>query len=214
LQQGATDSKIFCSQKHHEVSSKDLIKHMLPYMPADGINQTFKYYSLCNYFYFHYLFNLFYPNKKGINFQIENSKTHYYIQLLPAKAIDSIYFTKSHKSISEYGKQLGYEANRKDEIAYLRVTSFYKGLIENFNQNYEKFLDSAFADIKEKGKSKLIIDVRDNEGGGDNYENILFSYLNEEPFTTNERMSVAGRTFKYKQFAGNSSTGVKMLMES
>jgi len=60
----------------NNVSSKDLIQKMLPYISADGINQTFKYYSLYNYFYFHYLFNLFYPNKKGLKFEYQNNTTH------------------------------------------------------------------------------------------------------------------------------------------
>lgn len=198
----------------NEVSSKDLIKKMLLYMPADGINQTFKYYSLYNYFYFHYLFNLFYPDKKGVRFEIENNETHFYLQLLSPNTIDSIYTAKNEKSISKYDKPLAYKSNITDEIAYLRVTSFFKGFIENFKQNYEPFLDSCFTNIKQKGKGKLIIDLRNNEGGGDNYENILFSYLNEEPFTTNDNVSVAGRTFKFKQYAGNSSDGVKMFMEN
>lgn len=198
----------------NNVSSKDLINKMLPYLPADGINQTYKNYSLYNYFYFHYLFNLFYPQKKGVKVEFEDNKTHFYIQLIRPKNIDSIYFAKNKKSISEFGKQLAYKSNLTEEIAYLRVTSFYKGLIENFKQSYETFLDSCFADIKQKGKSKLIIDLRNNEGGGDNYENLLFSYLNEEPFTSNQDVKVAGRTFKYKQYASNSSDGLKMFLEN
>lgn len=198
----------------NEISAKDLIKKMLPYMPADGINQTFKYYSLYNYFYFHYLFNLFYPDKKGVNFQIENNNTHFYLQLLSPKTIDSIYTVKNEKSISKFDKPLAYKSNLTNEIAYLRVTSFFKGFIENFQQHYETFLDSCFTDMQQKGKSKLILDLRNNEGGGDNYENILFSYLNDKPFKSNENVSVAGKTFKYKQYAGNSSDGVKIFMDN
>jgi len=57
-------------------STKTLINKMLQYIPADGINQTFKYYNLYNYFYLHYLFNLFYPDKKGVKIELENNNTH------------------------------------------------------------------------------------------------------------------------------------------
>lgn len=198
----------------NDVSSKDLIQKMLPYMPADGINQTYKYFNLYNYYYFHYLFNLFYPNKKGIKVELEKNNTHFYLETLSPKVIDSIYYAKNKKSISAYGQQLDYKSNLINGTAYLRVSSFYKGLIESFGQQYESFLDSSFADMGEKGSNNLILDLRDNEGGGDSYDNILFSYLNESAFTSNGVMRVAGRQFKYKQYASNSSEAIKAYMDN
>ena len=72
------------------VSTKILLSKMLEYIPADGVNQTFKYYNLYNYFYFHHLYNLFYPEKKAFKIELENNNTHYYIQGLKAREIDSI----------------------------------------------------------------------------------------------------------------------------
>ena len=198
----------------NDISSKVLIKKMLPYIPADGINKTFKYYSLYNYFYFHYLFNLFYPNKKGVKVEIENNSTHFYIELLKPKAIDEIYFAKNKKNISKYGKQLLYKSNLSNQTAYLKVGSFYKGLIEQFGQRYETFLDSAFTDIKSRGLQNLILDLRNNEGGGDGYENILLSYLIDTMKKSKGIIKVPGRKFNYTKYAINLSDDIKGFIEN
>jgi hypothetical protein len=197
----------------NDISSEELVQRMLLYMPADGANQSYKRYSLYNYYYFHHLFNLFYPGKQGVKVELQHDNTHYYIETLKPKSIDSIYAKKNHKSISSYDKQLDYQTNFPQQTAYLKVASFYKGLIENFGQQFEPFLDSCFSDMQKNRTRNLIIDVRDNEGGGDNYSSILFSYLNEHATTSKEGVLVAGRTFKYKQYAANSSADVKTFME-
>jgi len=198
----------------NEVSSKELITKMLPYMPSDGVNQTFKTYSLYNYFYFHHLFNLFYPTKRGVKIEIEKNKTHYYVALQSPKNIDSIYSSKNDKSISQYSNPLEFRTNLPNQTGYLRVTSFYKGFIENFKQEYEPFLESSFSQLKKKGITNLIIDIRNNEGGGDNYENILFSYFNRNDFKSNQIVKVAGKSFKFNQFAINSSDVIKSYIEN
>jgi len=197
----------------NNISSENLIKKMLPYMPADGINQTFKYYSLYNYFNFHYLFNLFYPDKKGVKIEIENDKTHFYVELLKPKLIDSIYFDKNKKSISFYGKQLEYNPNIAKQTAYLKFGTFYKGLIENFGQNYEAFLDSTFADIKLKRTQNLILDLRNNEGGGDGFDFLLLSYLINQTMQP-DKVSVPGRKFDYLKFATGLSDDFKAFVEN
>jgi hypothetical protein len=198
----------------NNISSTRLIQKMLPYMPADGINETFKYYSLYNYFYLHYLFNLFYPDKKGVKIELEKNDTHFYIQLLPPRTIDSIYFAKNKKAISQYGLQLLYKSDLQGKTAYLMVSSFYKGLIENFGQKYIPFLDSSFADIKSKGTNKLIIDIRNNEGGGDNYDGILLSYIVDKLPALNKVISVPAKDFPFNRYAINLPDDVKAYIEN
>jgi Peptidase family S41 len=198
----------------NNVTSKVLVQKMLSYMPADGINQTFKYYSLCNYFYFHFLFNLFYPGKKGIKLELENNKTHFYTELLKPRVIDSIYFARNKKSISGYDKQLDYKSNLPNRSAYLKIASFYKGLIENFGQKYEPFIDSAFSSIRSENIRNLILDLRNNEGGGDGYDNMLLSYLMDTLITGKGVIKVPGREFRYNKYAVNLTDDIKGFIEN
>lgn len=189
----------------NNVPAIELLERMSFYIPADGINQTFKYYTLYNYYYFHYLFNLFYPDKKGISIVLEtNSKrsfSEYYIELLKPKVIENNYFNKNGKGISQFNKQLSYKSDLPNKTAYLKIGSFYNGFIESLGQKYEPFLDSAFTDIKNKNLKNLILDLRDNEGGGD-YHKLLLSYLSVSP-TKQTKLFAPGREFKFTKYAVN-----------
>lgn len=197
------------------VSSKTLINKMLNYIPADGINKTFKYYNLYNYFYFHFLYNLFYPEKKDFEIELANNNTHYYIKGLLPREIETNYKSKTHKDISSYGKQLEYISNINNATAYLKINSFYKGLIENNGQKYEEFLDNSFADIKTKNIKDLIIDIRDNEGGGDSYDNILTSYLiGQIPNLNEDIIKAPGINFKFVSYSHDLSDDVKGFIEN
>ena len=172
-----------------------------------------KYYNLYNYYYFNYLFNLLYPDKKGVKIEVKNNNTHYYIELLKAREIERKYFAKTTKNVSQYYKQLEYKSNLPNQTAYLKIGSFYKGLIEQFGQKYEPFLDSSFADIKSKKIRHLIIDLRNNEGGGDGYDNMLLSYLINKPIVP-ENTTVSGRKFNFLKYTVNLSDEVKAFIEN
>lgn len=197
----------------NDVSADQLIKRMRTYIPADGVNQSFKDYTLCNYFYLHHLFNLFYPDKKGVKIEIEKNKTHFYLELLRPKVIEKNYLAKNPKGISFYGPQLEYKTNQVQSVGTLRVGSFYKGLIEGNGQRYESFLDSSFTDLQKKGIQNLILDVRGNEGGGDNYDRILFGYLGNlnlgKPVTY-----LPGTQFSTLPYAINLSDDVSMFVQN
>lgn len=195
-------------------TSQQLIKKMLPYMPADGVNETFKIYSLYNYFYFHFLYNLLNPDQSGVKIEIQNSKTHYYVELLSPKKIDSIYLAKNGKSISQYGQQLSYEANLPNKTAYVKIGTFYKGLIEQFGQKYEAFLATTFEDIAKQATQNLIIDLRNNEGGGDGYDNMLLQYLAAQNRPQKEVISVPSKQFKYTQYTIDLSDDIKGFIEN
>jgi hypothetical protein len=195
------------------VSAGQLIKEMRTYIPADGVNQSFKDYTLYNYFYFHHLFNLFYPDKKGVKIEIEKNQTHFYMELLRPKAIEKNYLAKTQKGISTYGPQLAYQADLTKSVGTLRVGSFYKGLIEGKGQRFEPFLDSCFSDLQQKSIQNLILDVRSNEGGGDNYDRILFNYLGDlnlgKPITY-----LPGTQFSTLPYAINLSDDVSMFVQN
>jgi Peptidase family S41 len=189
----------------NNVSATELIKKMSLYIPADGVNQTFKYYNLYNYYYFHYLFNLFYPDKKGVSIVLETKSKRnyadYYIELLKPKVIENNYFNKNRKGISQFDKQLSYKSDLPNKTGYLKIGSFYSGFIESLGQKYEPFLDSAFTDIKMKNLQNLILDLRDNEGGGDYYK-LLLSYLSVNS-TKQTKLFAPGREFNYTKYAVN-----------
>jgi hypothetical protein len=49
-------------------------------------------------------------------------------------------------------------------------------------QKYEQFISEAFAKIKAKGSNTLIIDLRNNGGGGNAFSDYMVSYIADKPF--------------------------------
>lgn len=68
------------------------------------------------------------------------------------------------------------------KTALLTVKSFDEGRISRAKLDFTKFLDSAFTALNTSKTTSLIIDVRDNGGGEDNYGALLYSYLSQQPF--------------------------------
>ncbi|NJM53326.1 MAG: hypothetical protein HC846_07975 [Blastocatellia bacterium] len=87
--------------------------------------------------------------------------------------------------------------DEKNKIAYLKIGSFYKGLAEN----YEQFLDKTFTEIKQSGIKHLIVDVRQNEGGGDGYWQMAYTYTTGNSLTeTGGLPYVKGDKFSYFKY--------------
>lgn len=67
------------------------------------------------------------------------------------------------------------------ETAYLYVPTFSNRRYRAANANYRATIQAIFDEIDEKGAASLILDLRDNGGGSEPNESILFSYLVAEP---------------------------------
>lgn len=185
------------------ISAPQLIASMLKYVPADGRNTTFKYFNLTNYYNFHFLYNLRYP--LTTDFVLTLAGTRRPVRLagqLPA-AIAENYRVRTGRGISYYGEQLAYQPARAPGVAYLRVGSFYKGLIERGGRRFEPFIDSVFADLKTRATQTLVLDLRHNEGGGDGYAEYLFARLTDRPFAGAGPDRVAGRRFSTLAYVPN-----------
>jgi hypothetical protein len=188
--------------------ASQLLSTMLPYMFADGRNQTFKYYFLYNYYHFHFLYNLLYPADSVFRLKLANGKKASIKAQTPA-AIEKTFAERNGKSISSFDNPLQYNATLAPNAAYLKIGSFYKGFIESFGTRYEPFLDSVFKDLDQRGTANLVLDLRNNEGGGDHYNDILFAYISSRPFVGSGFTTVPGRSFPFARYAVNLSDDLK-----
>ena len=184
-----------------------IIEKQLPLMSANGQNVSFKYARMSDYYQFHYLYSLM--NASMERFKIEaipyNSRKKQTFEIngeLPA-TISERYEKITGKPISTYADLLQYRVlDEKNKIAYLKIGSFYKGLA----QNYAQFLDKTFSEIKLSGIKHLIVDVRQNEGGGDGFWQMAYVYTTGNALEeTNGLLSVQGDKFSYLKYVENPS---------
>jgi Peptidase family S41 len=179
-----------------------ILEKQLPLMFANGQNTSFKYGNLEGYYQFHYLYQMM--NRGVERFKIEaipyNSKKNRTFEVegeLP-QTISERFEKITGKAISKYINLLQYKVlDEINKIAYLKIGSFYKGLAEN----YEQFLDETFTEIKQSGIKHLIVDVRQNEGGGDGYWQMAYTYTTGNSLTeTGGLPYVKGDKFSYFKY--------------
>ncbi len=104
---------------------------------------------------------------------------------LPAVNLDKI-TEREAQNVAEnkLPLRLAYPA---DSIAVLTIESFY---VDENVQKFYPFIDSAFNDIKNKKISNLIIDVRNNEGGEEDWGGYLYSYLTDKKFVYYKKLTL------------------------
>ncbi|MBK6574272.1 MAG: hypothetical protein IPG21_17700 [Saprospiraceae bacterium] len=166
-------------------SIEGFIKEYLQIFPSDGNNLTHKYRLLSSSRYFTRYFSMLYGYAEQYNVD--------YISLnetaLKTKTLQGLTFDKLLKIAKERypdkieeQKPAYFKINEDKKYAYLKIKSFDKGQYKKNKMNFEKFLKVSFKKMKSTNVPNLIIDVRDNGGGTDEYGRILFSYFVTEPF--------------------------------
>ncbi len=73
----------------------------------------------------------------------------------------------------------------KDSCALFRFYAF-----EDPQGGFKAFLDGMFTELKEKAVQKLVIDIRENQGGASSLGDLLLRYLAKQPFSQFSKIEV------------------------
>src|SRR3989338_4573641 len=133
----------------------------------------------------------------------------------------------SYKNLSELVTQVFNENNIREEIdqpaklqfqddntAILTFRTFSNSDFEEFNMNFETFVDSSFMEISKRKSDNLIIDMRDNGGGSEGNEDYLFSYLTDRPYTKYKHVELSNFSFSFLDFTDYSGMEDKLDLEN
>jgi len=96
----------------------------------------------------------------------------------------------------------------RDGIPILTVRTFGGRTISNAGIDYPAFLQNSFRDIAERQAEHLVIDVRNNGGGSDEYGKLLAAYLIPEPFDYYRFLEVNSDSFAFLEHTGMSSSDI------
>lgn len=178
---------IFCCKQNPELteaellsinnhSMKEIVDKIFQYIQSDGFIQSHKNWELPEYFQL--LFNTLYGISESyhVTYKAKTGEEKY--ATLQADMIKNIFCTNPFPRPAKY-LQLSYKPGN---IAVLTIKSFYNDFLQGTGENFSKFLDSAFTDIKIKNTQKLLIDIRGNQGGNDSNGELLYSYLTNRSF--------------------------------
>lgn len=99
--------------------------------------------------------------------------------------------------LPENSADLSFSKDRK--IAILRVRSF-EGDADSTKTKLDEFFRQAFEGIRENGTDQLILDLRNNPGGQDDFGSDLVSYLLQKPFQYYEDIRMRALHFQFEKY--------------
>ncbi|NNL03293.1 MAG: peptidase S41 [Eudoraea sp.] len=113
-----------------------------------------------------------------------------------------------------------YEMKRTDVLNAQMKLKFYEksaylnpGNFSGDEQKYQRFIDSAFVEIRKTESRNLIIDLRNNSGGNDSFSDYLVSYFANKPFKWNSKFTLKTSQFLKEHTRKNSDTTMAYFKE-
>ncbi len=162
------------------ITIEEIIGELKNYVTSDGYNKTIKYYRVADKFRF--FLSLIIDNQDEVKLDLIYPNQHEVLSQRIALAHDG-YIAKEIAKNEKREKE-AFTFNIIDSIGRLNIHSF------DYDESFEGFIDSTFAQIEKQNIKNLILDLRDNGGGYENNGVHLYSYLTNKPFQFYKRYEV------------------------
>ena len=188
-----------------------ITRAILAHLPSDGDNKTRKYWFLSRRFRLYYNLFIEQPDSFDVEYFDATKRQKKKISLPPLIENEA-----QATALPDDGKKpLRSEFLPESNTALLTIKTFGEDSIKKAGQDYPKFLEAAFKEIKEKNIQNLIIDLRSNSGGKDEFGSRLFSYLTDKEFRYFDYIETSTNKITLVQYtdAGNSTRINKMFAE-
>ena len=172
------------------------------YVFANGRNTTFKYQVLGTYHQFQYLLQALHPadtyaleiipyGKKG--------KQRITVQAELPQTVATAYRKQTGKDIGAWDPFIVYkQLDPKTKLGYVKFETFSAYRVENDSIKFATLFEKMFAQVKRDGIKNLIVDIRNNEGGDDNWQ-LATSYFRAIPAGDNAGLPYV-QSDKFTQF--------------
>jgi hypothetical protein len=178
---------IYCCNQNHMLTGSELvsinglpmsgiINNLFRLIPSDAGIESRKNWEINETFPFLYL--LHYGPQEKFTVTYINPKGEKQRAKLNAEVLKNVTCPPPFTRPSRY---LHLEL-KEEGIAVLTVKTFFDGFLQQAGEQFKGFLDSAFTAIRNNKTKKLIIDIRNNQGGNDENGALLYSYLVQKPF--------------------------------
>jgi len=145
---------------------------------------------------------------------VTQRKEHYTIKSIPAKELVEI--QKKVFRENNIRREIGKPAQLEfpdDRTALLTFRTFSNSDFEESGMEFRSFVDSCFQAIRNKGIAHLILDMRDNGGGSEGNEDILFSYLTDRPYTKYKYVELSALTYSFFAYTDYAKTEDRLELE-
>jgi C-terminal processing protease CtpA/Prc len=190
-------------------STDDVVRTMFSALPSDGQVETSKYRRLESTSTFGDLYSRLF----GITTRFEltyRSPGDGSVHSITVAGLTAEELTRRFES--RYAEVASAEQDRppveltyRDSVPVLTIRTFGGRTISNAGINYAAFLRGTFEELADGGASNLIIDVRNNGGGSDEYGKLLAAYLIDDTFDYYRYLEVNSDSFAFFEHTGMSN---------
>jgi Peptidase family S41 len=160
----------------NKVGMSEILRKMYTYMSSDGAILSRKDWELPDNFLF--LYNELYGHKDSFAITYRTLDGREGVAILKAETIKNISCGNPFPRPNRY-LSLNYQPGN---IAVLTVRTFFDGFLQQTGENFAAFMDSAFKALGERKIDRLLIDLRNNQGGNDGNGELLYAHLTRHPF--------------------------------
>lgn len=157
---------------------ENIRRKLMLYLPSDGKIQTKKNATLNNDAFL-FLYNFIYGAKASYKVSLAAAGGNPREVTLESAKFENTLCPAYKTGSNAKPLEIAYPG---DSQALLTIHTFSKQRINDANQDFPAFLETAFQELKQRKITRLIIDLRGNGGGDDIYGALLYSYLTAEPF--------------------------------
>ncbi|WP_152001050.1 MULTISPECIES: S41 family peptidase [unclassified Imperialibacter] len=162
-------------------ASADIIASMLPYIPSDGHIETYRLKSLTMGFPWMYYLYVEQPESFAFEYKRQGQRSTVTIEALTREGWTANYQQRKSAAPEEAtGVKQVYEFDIKGDVAVLTLKDFTRSLVEKHDLEAGKLYEEIFEQLKTSQVSSLIVDLRDNTGGRNEFADDLIPFIMKE----------------------------------
>ncbi|NML39565.1 hypothetical protein HHL17_20355 [Chitinophaga sp. G-6-1-13] len=171
-------------------SMPDVLKLLLPTIPADGYNQTMKYLALYHMFPSWYRSIIEVADTFALTVKHNSTEKVCVVPAAKKKDIAQDGFLEEFS----YPKQLAFKVT--GNTGFLTIHTFANSVIKKGDQRFKEFIDKTFEELQAKGIPNLVVDLRYNTGGSDVNAAYFSGFFFDEPYRYWDRIEVTDKIAK------------------
>jgi len=177
----------------------DIIKRILPAMPADGDIETGKLVRIQRNFGQNYWLMV----EQTGEFTVKAKDSAGKATLAKLAGVKDADRAKNQNHVNDEAQANGSKLEWSREnlsLRFLKEPDVAQIRIRGFGgQDYPQWIENTFKSLREKGTKALILDLRGNGGGADMYGAMLVSYLTDKPFRYFDHINIKTITPSFKE---------------
>jgi hypothetical protein len=159
-------------------ASADIIASMLPFIPSDGRIETYQRKNLTIGFPWMYYLYVEQPESFAIQYKRQGQTGTVTIEALTREGWTANY--QQRKPVTEQeatGVREVYEMEIKEGLAVLKLKDFTRSIVEKYDLEADKLYKEIFSQLRTANVSNLVIDLRDNTGGRNEFADELIPFI-------------------------------------